>query len=179
LIVLPCDRERDAARDCVVGRERDAPEAERAALRDPVEDRDFAGRARDFVADWEPVIALGCARFEAAAPLVAADREVAFDADFPGVFRLRLLCEGAFFFLVAIVVPSSAGAALGRAEEQRSSTGTMTRWSFGFARGPSDWSCSRGTAWAPIAKPLDARPMDERGEGDRRTRFDVRPPAVD
>ncbi|QRM34209.1 hypothetical protein [Microvirga sp. VF16] len=70
----PCDRKRDAERVCVVDRDRDAPEVERAAVRDPAEERDFAGTAWDFVADREPVIALGCARLGAAAPRLAADR---------------------------------------------------------------------------------------------------------
>jgi hypothetical protein len=52
---LPCDRDRA----CVVDRDRDAPEVERAAVRDPAEERDFAGAAWDFVADREPAIALG------------------------------------------------------------------------------------------------------------------------
>jgi hypothetical protein len=38
---LPC--ERDAERVCVVERDRDVPEVERAAVRDAAEDRDFAG----------------------------------------------------------------------------------------------------------------------------------------
>jgi hypothetical protein len=46
--MLPCDREGDA---------------ERPAVRDPPEDRDFAGAAWDFVADRERAIALGCAGF--------------------------------------------------------------------------------------------------------------------
>jgi hypothetical protein len=44
---LPCDRERDV------------PEVERAAVRDPAEERAFAGTAWDFVADLEPANALG------------------------------------------------------------------------------------------------------------------------
>jgi hypothetical protein len=99
----PCDRERA----CVAERDRDAPEVERAAVRDPAEERDFAGTAWDFVADREPAIALGCARLEAAVPLLAADRE----ADFAGAFRLLLGCDVPSFLFVAIVVPSSAGAA--------------------------------------------------------------------
>ncbi|WP_457094710.1 hypothetical protein [Microvirga sp. P5_D2] len=47
--MLPC--ERDAERACVVDRDLDVPEVERAAVRDPAEDRDFAGTAWDFVAD--------------------------------------------------------------------------------------------------------------------------------
>ncbi|WP_157934477.1 hypothetical protein [Microvirga ossetica] len=52
--MLPWDRERA----CVVERDRDGPEDERAAARDPAEDRDFAGTAWDFVADREPANAL-------------------------------------------------------------------------------------------------------------------------
>ncbi|KLK93019.1 hypothetical protein AA309_10575 [Microvirga vignae] len=104
--MLPCDRERA----CVVERDLVAPEVERAAVRDPAEDRDFAGTAWDFVADREPAIALGCARLGAAVPLLVAVREVAFDADFSGAFRLLLGCEVPSFLFVAIVIPSSAGA---------------------------------------------------------------------
>jgi hypothetical protein len=43
--MLPCDRERDTERACVVDRDFDAPKDERAAVRDPAEDRDFAGTA--------------------------------------------------------------------------------------------------------------------------------------
>ncbi|MBM6584238.1 hypothetical protein ILT44_29000 [Microvirga sp. BT689] len=53
----PC--ERDAERACVVDRDRDVPEVERAAVRDPAEERAFVGTAWDFVADREPAIALG------------------------------------------------------------------------------------------------------------------------
>jgi hypothetical protein len=42
-----------------VDRDRDAPEVERAAVRDPAEERAFAGTAWDFVADRELAIALG------------------------------------------------------------------------------------------------------------------------
>jgi hypothetical protein len=42
---LPCDRERDVERAFVVERGRDVPEVERAAVRDPVEERDFVGTA--------------------------------------------------------------------------------------------------------------------------------------
>ena len=108
----PCDRERDAERACVAERDLDAPEVERAAVRDPAEERDFVGIACDFVADREPVIALGCARLGAAAPLLAADREADFDADFCGAFRLLLGCEVPSFLFVAIVIPSSAEAAI-------------------------------------------------------------------
>ena len=92
-------------------RDRDAPEVERAAVRDPAEERDFAGTAWDFVADREPAIALGCARLGAAVPLLVADREADFDADFSGAFRLLLGCEVPSFLFVAMVIPSSAGAA--------------------------------------------------------------------
>jgi hypothetical protein len=37
--MLPCARERD----CVVDRDLEAPEVERAAVRDPAEERAFAG----------------------------------------------------------------------------------------------------------------------------------------
>ena len=83
----------------------------RAAVRDPAEDRDFAGTAWDFVADREPAIALGCARLGAPVPLLVADREADFDADFFGAFRLLLGCEVPSFLFVAIVVPVSAVAA--------------------------------------------------------------------
>ena len=53
----PC--ERDAERGCVVERDRDLPEAERAAVRVPAEERAFEGTAWDFVEDRERVIALG------------------------------------------------------------------------------------------------------------------------
>jgi hypothetical protein len=52
----PC--ERDAERVCVLDRDLDAPEVERAAVRDPLTDRDFAETAWDFVADREPASAL-------------------------------------------------------------------------------------------------------------------------
>jgi hypothetical protein len=80
----------DAERACVVERGRDEPEVERAAVRDPAEERDLAGTAWDLVADREPTIALGCARLEAPASFFVADREADFDADFSGVFRLLL-----------------------------------------------------------------------------------------
>ncbi|PVE20739.1 hypothetical protein DC522_30505 [Microvirga sp. KLBC 81] len=121
--MVPCDRERA----CVVERDLDALEVERAAVLDPAEERDFAGTAWDFVAERDPAIALGCARLGAAVPLLVADRE----ADFSGAFRPLLGCEVPSFFFVAIVIPSSAGAASGHAEEQRSSIITMTAWAFG------------------------------------------------
>ncbi len=105
--MLPCARERD----CVVDRDLEAPEVERAAVRDPAEERAFAGTAWDFVADREPAIALGCARLDAPAPLLAPDREADFAADFSGAFRLLLGCEVPSFLFVAMVIPSSAAAA--------------------------------------------------------------------
>jgi len=106
---LPC--ERDVERAGAVERDRDAPEVERAAVRDPAEERDLAGTAWDFVADREPAIALGCARLEASACFLAAVRESDFDADFAGAFRLLLGCEVPSFLFVAMVIPSSAAAA--------------------------------------------------------------------
>jgi len=106
-IMLPWERERV----CVVERDRDAPAVERAAVRDPADERDFAGTAWDFVAEREAASALGCARLDAAFPLLAADAD--FDAAFAGAFRLLAGCDEASFFLVAIVVPFSAGAANG------------------------------------------------------------------
>jgi hypothetical protein len=106
---LPC--ERDAERVCVVERDRDVPEVERAAVRDAAEDRDFAGTAWDFVADREPAIALGWARLEAPACFFVVDREAEFDADFSGVFRLLLGWDVSSFLVLAIVILSSAGAA--------------------------------------------------------------------
>jgi hypothetical protein len=103
--MLPC--ERDAERARVVERDLDAPEVERAAVRDPAEERDFAETAWDFVADREPAIALGCARLEAAAPFLAADREAGFDAEFSDAFRPLLGCEVPSFLFVAIVSSSS------------------------------------------------------------------------
>jgi hypothetical protein len=108
--MLPCVRERDAERACVVDRDLAAPEVERAAVRDPAEERDFAGTAWDFVADREPPIALGCARLEVVVPFLAAEREADFDADFSNAFRPMLGCEGPSFCFVAMVNPSSAGA---------------------------------------------------------------------
>jgi hypothetical protein len=106
---LPC--ERVAERACVVERDLDALEVERAAVRDPAADRDVAGTAWDLVADREPAIALGCARLEAPASFLVADREADFDADFSGAFRLLLGREVLSFLFVAMVIPSSAGAA--------------------------------------------------------------------
>jgi len=105
--MLPWDRERA----CVVERDREVPEAERAAARDPAEDRGFAGTARDFDADREPAIALGWSRSEALACFFVAGREADFDADFSGVFRLLLGWEVSSFLVLAIVILSSAGAA--------------------------------------------------------------------
>ncbi|MBL0407993.1 hypothetical protein JKG68_29270 [Microvirga aerilata] len=88
-----------------------APEVERAAVRDPAEDRAFAGTAWDFVADREPAIALGCARLEAPASFFAAERETDFDADFSDAFRCLLDCVVPSFCFVAMGIPSSAEAA--------------------------------------------------------------------
>ncbi|WP_457091141.1 hypothetical protein [Microvirga sp. P5_D2] len=86
-------------RDC------DAPEVERAAVRDPAEERDFAGTAWDFVADREPAIPLGCAGLGAPASFFVADRETDLEADFVGAFRLLLGCEGPSFCFVAMIIP--------------------------------------------------------------------------
>jgi hypothetical protein len=101
----------DAERARIVERDLDAPEVERAAVRDPAEDRAFAGTAWDFVADREPAIALGWARLEAPACFFVADREAEFDADFSGVLRLLLGWDVSSFLVLAIVILSSAGAA--------------------------------------------------------------------
>jgi hypothetical protein len=129
--MLPCDCECDAERVCVVERDRDVPEVERAAVRDPATERDFAGTALDFVAGRE--LALGWVRLEAPAAFFVAEREADFDAGFSDAFRLLLLLGGDVpsFVVLAIVIPSSAGPQAGRAEEQRSSTITMTAWPFG------------------------------------------------
>jgi hypothetical protein len=87
------------------------PEVERAAVRDPAEDRDFAGTAWDFVADREPPIALGCARLGPPASFFAAEREADFEADFWGALRLLLGCEGPSFCFVTMVIPTFAEAA--------------------------------------------------------------------
>jgi hypothetical protein len=108
---LPCDRERDPERACVVERDRDVPEVERAAVRDPAEERAFVGTAWDFVADREPAIAFGCARLEAPVCFFVADREADFDEDLSSVFRLLLGWEVPSFLIRAMVIPSSAGAA--------------------------------------------------------------------
>ena len=92
-------------------RDRDAPEVERAAVRDPAEERAFAGTAWDFVADREPAIALGWARLVVPVCFFVADREADFDADFSGVFRLLLGWEVSSFLVRAMVILSSAGAA--------------------------------------------------------------------
>jgi hypothetical protein len=118
----PCDRERGAERAWVAERDFDAPEVERAAVRDPAADRVFAETAWDFVAERDPAIALGWARLEAAVPLLEAD----FDADACDAFRLLLGCEDPSFLFVAMVIPSSAGPQAGRAEERLSSMMTMT-----------------------------------------------------
>jgi hypothetical protein len=106
---LPC--ERDAERAGAVERDFDAPEVERAAVRDPTEERAFVGTAWDFVADREPAIALGWARLEAPTSFLVAEREADFDAVFSGAFRLLLDCEVRSFCFVAMVIPPSAGAA--------------------------------------------------------------------
>ena len=56
---LSCARERDADPAWVAERALDAPEVERAAVRDPAAERALAGTAWDLVADREPAIALG------------------------------------------------------------------------------------------------------------------------
>ncbi len=112
-------------------RDRDVPEVDRAAVRDPAEERDFAGTAWDFVADREPAIASGCARLEAPASFFGVDREADFDADFAGAFRLLLGCEDPLFLFVAMVIPSSAEAASRPCQGTVSSTITMTTWLFG------------------------------------------------
>lgn len=112
-------------------RDRDAPEVERAAVRDPAEERDFAGTAWDFVADREPAIALGCARLGAPTSFLVADREVDFEADFFGAFRPPLGCEDRSFCFVAMVIPSSAEAESWPCQGTVSSTITMTTWLLG------------------------------------------------
>jgi hypothetical protein len=107
---LPCDRDRDAERACVVDRDRDVPEVERVPVRDPAAERVLAGTTCDFVADRERVIALGCARLEAPVCFFVADRED-FAADFSVVFRLLLGWEVSSFLVRAMVILSSAGAA--------------------------------------------------------------------
>ena len=128
---LPCDRDRDAERACVVERDRDVPEVERAAVRDPAEERAFADTAWDFVADREPAIALGWARLGSPVCFFVADREADFDAVLSGAFRLLLGWEVSSFLVRAIVNLSSTGPQAGRTEEQRSSAMTMTAWPFG------------------------------------------------
>jgi hypothetical protein len=88
-----------------VDRDCDVPEVERAAVRDPAEERAFVGTACDFVADREPAIPLGCARLGAPASFFVADRED-FAADFSDVFRLLLGCEVRSFLFVAIIKSS-------------------------------------------------------------------------
>jgi hypothetical protein len=107
--MLPC--ERDAERGCVVERDRDVPEVERAAVRDPAEERVFLGTAWDFAADREPVIALGCARLDVLVCFFVVDREADFDAELSGAFRLLPGCEVPSFLVRAIVILSSVGAA--------------------------------------------------------------------
>ena len=88
-----------------------APEVERAAVRDPAEERAFAGTAWDLVADREPPIALGCARLGAPASFFVVGREVDFDADPSDFFRALLGFVVPSFCFVAMVIPSSAEAA--------------------------------------------------------------------
>jgi hypothetical protein len=102
--MLPCDCERDAERVCAVERNRDVPEVERAAVRDPAAERDFAGTAWDFVADRE--LALGWVRLEAPAAFFVAELE----ADFSDAFRLLLGGDVLSFVVLAIVIPPSEGA---------------------------------------------------------------------
>ncbi len=109
--MLPCAR--DAERACVADRNRDVPVVERAAVRDPAEERTFVGAAWDFVADREPAIALGWARLVVPVCFFVADREADFDSDFSGVFRLLLGWEVSSFLVRAMVILSSAGAASG------------------------------------------------------------------
>jgi hypothetical protein len=99
--MLPC--ERDVERACVVERDLDAPEVERVAVRDPAEERAFAGTVWDFVADREPAIALGCARLAVVVAFLVADRE----PDLSDALRLLLGCEVPSFLFVAIVNSSS------------------------------------------------------------------------
>jgi hypothetical protein len=101
---LPCGRDAERAR--VADRDPDLPEVERAAVRDPADERVFAGTDWDFVADRAPAIVFGCARLEAPASFFVADRETDFEAD----FRLLPGCEGPSFCFVAMVIPSFAGA---------------------------------------------------------------------
>ena len=103
--MLPCEPA------CFGERDLDAPEGERAAVRDPAEERSFAELACDFVADCEPAVALGRARLGAPASVRAADREADFDAAFADPFRLLLGCEVPSFVSVAIVISSSIWAA--------------------------------------------------------------------
>lgn len=88
-------------------RDRDVPEVERAAVRDPAAERDFAGTAWDFVADRE--LALGWVRLEAPAAFFVAEREADFDADFSDAFRLLLGGDVPSLVVLAIVIPPSEG----------------------------------------------------------------------
>jgi hypothetical protein len=128
-IMLPC--ERDAERACVVDRDLGVPEVERDAARDPAGERLFAGTAWDFLADWEPAIALGWARLGAAVPFLTADREAGFEADPSGAFRPLLGCEVPSFLFVAMSIPLPLRPKAGHAEEQLPSTMTMTALPFG------------------------------------------------
>ena len=127
---------------CLVERDLDAPEGERAAVRDPAEERSFAELACDFVADCEPAVALGRARLGAPASVRAADREADFDADFSGAFRLLPDWAEEPSLFLAIVIPSLAG----WAEDESSSMMTMTAWPFGsHLRAVSDGGSCRRT----------------------------------
>jgi hypothetical protein len=130
---LPC--ERDVERAGAVERDRDAPEVERAAARDPAEDRAFAGIAWDLVEDLEPAIALGCARLRAPVSFFVAAREADFAAGFSDVFSdvFRLLpgCEDPSFLFVAMVIPPSAGAVSRPYRGIAPSIRTMKPWLFG------------------------------------------------
>ncbi len=106
------------------------PEVECAAVRDPAEERDFAGTLWDFVADREPAIAFGCARLEALASFFVVDREADLEADFSDAFRLLLGWVPSFLF-VAMVIPSSAEAESWPCQGTVSSTITMTTWLLG------------------------------------------------
>jgi hypothetical protein len=136
---------------CFGERDLDAPEVERAAVRDPAEERSFAELARDFVADCEPAVALGRARLGAPASVRAADREADFDADFSGAFRLLPDWAEEPSLFLAIVIPSFAGPQAGRAEDPSSSMMTMTAWPFGSdLQAVADGGSCRRTFWAKL-----------------------------
>lgn len=117
-------------------------------MRDPAEERAFAGTAWVFVADRDPAMALGWARLEVLACFFVADREADFDADLSGVFRLLLGWEVSSFLVRAIVILSSAGPQAGRTEEQRSSAMTMTARPFGSLA-----QAIEGAGWRQSIKP--------------------------